>query len=515
MWHFEYPYTNFHELNLDWIIKKVQENEKRIASISSENDPSSCPVSVKSYGAKGDGVTDDTEAIFRCLANEKYVIFPAGSYIISGNVSIPSGRVILFENAIINIAENIVGFSCYNGNAQMIGNAKIIGGNNSTFVRMVDSEKYLFDGAFEYEGFGNGAVYNGYKAENITVSGEHYTRNSPIIVFNCCNNIDISGVKANYITAIGNCAINIVTDENDFAFKNVHVHNNYIDNNKNKISACINISRLDPVTKLVFNPDGKAWLACDNINVHDNACLNGADPCDGLDILYCTNVRISNNYIKNCFEGIAILSDNVTCAGNVCVDNESCGIALGDYTLGKNGTFFAAIALSNNIILGNGKGTGQYAINAGVGMVQPESCYITSAYMTGNIIAGSKYGIDASANEGGSNICLTGNFLTGSTAPIHAPDGFNSQIYSANSPGLTPKGFLTPPTISTTNAVNNYGCNVVVILTNGAEDQELYINDIVSTVIKAGAVTTFILPPNGRMRVGKSGTGAYMSWFGI
>lgn len=30
------PYTNFHELNLDWIIEKLQELEERVAALEEE-----------------------------------------------------------------------------------------------------------------------------------------------------------------------------------------------------------------------------------------------------------------------------------------------------------------------------------------------------------------------------------------------------------------------------------------------------------------------------------------------
>ena len=31
MWPFKYPYTNFHEINLDWILETVKSNTDRIA----------------------------------------------------------------------------------------------------------------------------------------------------------------------------------------------------------------------------------------------------------------------------------------------------------------------------------------------------------------------------------------------------------------------------------------------------------------------------------------------------
>ena len=57
-------------------------------------------VSVKDFGAKGDGVTDDTEAINRALyelycrttslAARKILYFPAGNYIVSGSINVPN-----------------------------------------------------------------------------------------------------------------------------------------------------------------------------------------------------------------------------------------------------------------------------------------------------------------------------------------------------------------------------------------------------------------------------------------
>lgn len=47
-------------------------------------------VNVKDYGATGDGVTDDTEAIKDAIAENKQIFFPAGTYIVTEPIGIPS-----------------------------------------------------------------------------------------------------------------------------------------------------------------------------------------------------------------------------------------------------------------------------------------------------------------------------------------------------------------------------------------------------------------------------------------
>ena len=60
---------------------------------------------VKDYGAKGDGVTDDTEAIQNCIDNENGAIFPSGKYLIKTNLQI-KGKLYGFGNAKIIISKN-------------------------------------------------------------------------------------------------------------------------------------------------------------------------------------------------------------------------------------------------------------------------------------------------------------------------------------------------------------------------------------------------------------------------
>lgn len=118
----QFPYTNFHELNLDWIIdemKKLREDfdslpdviiEKLIAIFKLGNF-----VNVKLLGAKGDGVTDDTLVIQNALDKYKAIFIPAGTYKIS-TVFISNDCTMLGENSDSTILDGFVKTTGYEDN---------------------------------------------------------------------------------------------------------------------------------------------------------------------------------------------------------------------------------------------------------------------------------------------------------------------------------------------------------------------------------------------------------------
>lgn len=118
----QFPYTNFHELNLDWIIdemKKLREDfdslpdaiiEKLIATFKPGNF-----INVKLLGAKGDGVTDDTLIIQNALNKYKSIFIPAGTYKIS-SVFINNDCTVLGENSDSTILDGFVKTTGYEDN---------------------------------------------------------------------------------------------------------------------------------------------------------------------------------------------------------------------------------------------------------------------------------------------------------------------------------------------------------------------------------------------------------------
>jgi hypothetical protein len=75
-------------------------------------------INVRSYGAKGDGVTDDTEAIQRSLqarsSSDKLVYLPNGTYLVSATLLWPSKRIIVQgqsrDQTVIKLKDNNPGF---------------------------------------------------------------------------------------------------------------------------------------------------------------------------------------------------------------------------------------------------------------------------------------------------------------------------------------------------------------------------------------------------------------------
>lgn len=115
----QFPYTNFHELNLDWLIgemKKLKEDfnnlpdeiiEKLLANFKITNF-----VNVKLLGAKGDGVTNDTAAIQNALDKYKAIFIPAGTYKID-SLYISNDCTIIGENSDSTLINGLIKTASY------------------------------------------------------------------------------------------------------------------------------------------------------------------------------------------------------------------------------------------------------------------------------------------------------------------------------------------------------------------------------------------------------------------
>ena len=84
-------------------------------------------VSVQKYGAVGDGITDDTEAIQKAIDENKTVFFPEGWYRISGTIKLGEGSVLVglhpFSTQLI-LSESTPAFSGFGGPVPMVESSR-------------------------------------------------------------------------------------------------------------------------------------------------------------------------------------------------------------------------------------------------------------------------------------------------------------------------------------------------------------------------------------------------------
>lgn len=165
----DFPYTDFHELNLDWFLKKFKDLTNLVYNIEKkltekiDKIPSNLSniICVNDYGAKGDGVTDDTVAIQKCLDNNPsaHIFFKKGIYVISDTLKIHKsdtgvcldlgGSVLMFsDNApfpnrekpmiLTDLSESITSANTIIKNGTLNGNSKCgIGIQNTTYYCII------------------------------------------------------------------------------------------------------------------------------------------------------------------------------------------------------------------------------------------------------------------------------------------------------------------------------------------------------------------------------------------
>lgn len=218
-----FPYTNFQRLNLDWILQVVKSMEPVPAELDElrhyieEHFPEEVQaafdqavqdgtlaqilaeelifVTPQMYGAKGDGVTDDTDAIQQAIDSGNPVIFPKASYLVhainayDSAIAVKTGSFIIFQDATIVLAATatptyeILNISDAT-DVTIIGNATIRGdrdihmgstGEHGMGLNIWQSERVYVEGFYIEKCWGDGVYIN--KSRDVVVRNVQATNN--------------------------------------------------------------------------------------------------------------------------------------------------------------------------------------------------------------------------------------------------------------------------------------------------------------------------------------------------
>jgi hypothetical protein len=303
-------------------------------------------VSVKDFGAVGDGTTDDKLAIQAALdaTSGKILYFPAGNYIISGSMYINNPVHLYFDpSAVIKVIASytyLIAFEVgYNG---AVNNVTIDGAtfdfNNQTTsqygigVRILDNATNVtisnctFKNFFQSTTNGSGGdgilirLLNSSAPQNINIENCNFTNigRNGISVTNYINGLNISNCTFN------NCMLFGIDLEPDTGANNQQ-QNIYI--SQCSFYECGNNSNsyYSSITGGIQAVTGGTFLIFNNLNIRDcDFYFNTAVNSNGLvplNINMFTNMLISGCVINN-----TTTSQNVTCYVEQTTNNSELGI---------------------------------------------------------------------------------------------------------------------------------------------------------------------------------------------
>jgi parallel beta-helix repeat protein len=287
-------------------------------------------VSVKDFGATGDGVTDDTVAIqaaFNSLgATGGHVLFPNGTYLITSTVTIPSNVIAEFDQSQINTALNGILF-------------KIEGSDGAR------KENVIFqNGRFTATTIGTGGqqALQVIWADNILVRNCTFKDFGGVAVkFNGGNfNVEVSNCTADNIGVISFYAEGDGSVANKGCY-NVRYLNNTVTNYDYGIEAkqsnyvkiignTVNTQRAGSTKYgILVTRDYQTGVETTprNVIISENS-LNGVEAF-GINVTATADAIISNNYIRDCGgQAIVASGSHLTVENNQVVSSVGAGVSV-------------------------------------------------------------------------------------------------------------------------------------------------------------------------------------------
>ncbi|WP_022767899.1 glycosyl hydrolase family 28-related protein [Butyrivibrio sp. NC2007] len=302
-----------------------------LSTDKSEVDPIAVddPSSVRTYGAKGDGVTDDTAAIIETLKNnpDGKVYFPRGTYVISSRIRIPSNMQIIGDGA----SSVIIAAPGTGRGADMI---KVDKATNVVFKNICISgnSSINYENMNDQDGIHLLELWN---SDNITVDNCSFIDN----VYTAIRNVGSSNVT------ITNCHFKntdcgFITLGSAASIHDLTITNNSIDGHQSSepISLFANSSHSNIL--IANNTIINKAKACgifiggkqhnNNVIIRDNT-LNAT--ASGIRVESSSDVQVLRNSISNTVSGCGIKvmnCDNVILDGNTCSNVQQDGLQITD-----------------------------------------------------------------------------------------------------------------------------------------------------------------------------------------